>query len=79
MAPRASIFYRPEVGNNLPTSPQELVSKRAQNWPKSPKIAEKVTENHIIKYKIHFWENIEGPTPFLHAHGHMGTHHVAKR
>ena len=38
MVPRTSSFYRPEVGNHLPTSPQDMASKRAQYPPKKTKI-----------------------------------------
>jgi hypothetical protein len=34
MASRTSGLYRLEVGNKLPTSPQDLASKRAQDPPK---------------------------------------------
>jgi hypothetical protein len=39
-------LYRLEVGNKLPTFPQELASKRAPNAPKMAKIPSNKLKNH---------------------------------
>jgi hypothetical protein len=49
--PRTSGLYRLEVGNKLPTSPQDLASKRAPDPPIMAKISQnwlKINKNHNI-------------------------------
>jgi hypothetical protein len=45
--PRTSGLYRLEVGNKLPTSPQDLASKRAPNPPKMAKISQYQAKNQL--------------------------------
>jgi hypothetical protein len=45
MASRTYGLYRLEVGNNLPTSPQDLASKRAQDPPKMDQNLPKLLKN----------------------------------
>jgi hypothetical protein len=47
MASRTSGLYRLEVGNKLPTSPQDLASKRAQDPPKMAKISQNWLKNQL--------------------------------
>jgi hypothetical protein len=49
----ASGLYRPEVGNHLPTSPQDLASKRAQDPPKMDKISKNLLKKSIKKSYIY--------------------------
>jgi hypothetical protein len=50
--PRTSGLYRIEVGNNLPTYPQYLASKRAQDPPKMAKISQNWLKNQTKSYNI---------------------------
>jgi hypothetical protein len=48
--PITSGLYRLEVGNKLPTSPQDLASKRAPNPPIMVKISQNWMKNQIKSY-----------------------------
>jgi hypothetical protein len=45
--PRTSGLYRLEVGNKLPTSPQDLASKRAPDPPIMAKISQNWLKNQL--------------------------------
>jgi hypothetical protein len=45
--PRTFGLYRLEFGNNLPTFPQDMASKRAQDPPIMAKISQKQLKNQI--------------------------------
>jgi hypothetical protein len=45
--PRTSGLYRLEVGNKLPTSPQDLASQRAPDPPIMAKLSQKQKKNQI--------------------------------
>jgi hypothetical protein len=71
--PRTSGLYRFEVGNILPTSSQDLASKRAPDLPKMTKISQKQAKisikNYNIKLKTQIGTKI-GHNPLFSAPGH---------
>jgi hypothetical protein len=81
MASNRPGFYRSEVGYPSPTSSQNLASKNAQYLPKMDKI-------HYYRHKINKNPNyikkttlclIWAQPPKVHAPGHYGCLHVARR